>query len=330
MSWKGRSALVTGAGGFIGSHLVEALQLEGVRVRALVHYNAQGSIGNLRYLPPGVRQGVEIVAGDIRDPFAVRAQMGGMDSVFHLAALIGIPYSYVAPASYVETNISGTLNVLEAARAEGCERIVVTSTSETYGTAQYTPIDESHPLVGQSPYSASKIGADQLAISYHRAFELPVRIVRPFNTFGPRQSERAIIPTIVSQALHGHGVIHLGSLDPKRDLTFVQDTVAGFLLVGERPEAVGTVTNLGMGEARSVREMVEAVGKALGRTLNVQLDAKRVRPEQSEVQLLCADSRKARSLGWSPRVTFEDGIAQVVDFLRENRTQDSVVGQYRI
>jgi len=253
-----------------------------------------------------------------------------MDSVFHLAALIGIPYSYVAPASYVATNINGTLNILEAARAEGCERIVITSTSETYGTAQYTPIDERHPLVGQSPYSASKIGADQLGISYHRAFELPLRIVRPFNTFGPRQSERAIIPTIISQALHGNGIVHLGSLDPKRDLTFVRDTIGGFLLLGEHPEAVGTVTNLGMGEARSVREMVEAVGKALGRTLDVRLDTKRVRPEQSEVQLLCADARKARSLGWSPSVTFEDGIAEVVSFLRESRAQDSVAGQYRI
>ena len=330
MTWKGRSVLVTGAGGFIGSHLVEALWMEGARVRALVHYNAQGSTGNLRYLAREAVQGVEIVAGDIRDPFAVRAQMRGMDSVFHLAALIGIPYSYVAPASYVETNISGTLNVLEAARVEGCDRIVVTSTSETYGTAQYTPIDEAHPLVGQSPYSASKIGADQLAISYHRAFELPVRIVRPFNTFGPRQSERAIIPTIISQALHGDGVVHLGSLDPKRDLTFVRDTVSGFLLLGETPEAVGRATNLGMGEARSVREVVDAVGTALGRTLDVRLEPMRVRPAQSEVQLLCADASKARSLGWSPRVSFEEGIAEVVHFLREHRTPDASVGQYRI
>src|SRR6184192_3899065 len=283
MTWDGRVVVVTGAGGFIGSHLVECLAARGARVRALVHYNSQGSIGALRHVEPRALGTIDIVPGDVQDPHAMRSLVRGAHAVFHLAALIGIPYSYVAPASYVATNIGGTLNVLEGARAEGLARVIVTSTSETYGTAQYTPIDERHPLVAQSPYAATKIGADYLALSYHRSFDLPVTVVRPFNTFGPRQSARAVIPTIVAQALRDSGEVRLGSLAPRRDLCYVEDTARGFLVLAERPEAIGNVTNLGTGASRSVGEMVEAVGRIVGRRLPIVEDAARVRPERSEV-----------------------------------------------
>jgi nucleoside-diphosphate-sugar epimerase len=250
--------------------------------------------------------------------------------VFHLAALIGIPYSYVAPASYVETNVGGTLNLLEAARAEGVERLVVTSTSETYGTAQYTPIDEVHPAVAQSPYAATKVGADQLALSYFRSFDTPVSVLRPFNTFGPRQSERAIIPTIVSQALRNTDALRLGSLEPRRDLLYVTDTVNGFLLLAERPESIGRAVNLGTGTSYSVREIVELVGRAVGRELRAVQDAARVRPERSEVMELRADASVARSLGWKPQVSLEDGVRRVVDFIRSNPSDAGPPGGYRL
>jgi NAD dependent epimerase/dehydratase len=316
MTWKGRTVLVTGAGGFIGSHLVEALAADGGRVRALVHYNAQGSIGNLRYVDAGLLSRVEIVAGDVVDPYAVQGYVEGVEVVFHLAALIGIPYSYVAPASYVATNVMGTVNILEAARRHESRRVIITSTSETYGTAQYTPIDEGHPTVAQSPYAATKAAADQIALSYWRSFGVPVSVVRPFNTFGPRQSERAIIPTIVSQALYRNGSLTLGSLRPRRDLTFVGDTVQGFLIVGEHPKAVGRVVNLGTGRSHSVREMVDTVGSVLGHQLSVVEDPKRVRPERSEVLELCAEAGFARSLGWAPHRTLHEGIEAVVEFIR--------------
>jgi len=311
-----RIVVVTGAGGFIGSHLVEALVAEGSRVRALVHYNAEGSIGSLRHVDRRTLEAIEIVASDVRDPYAMRSLVRGAQTVFHLAALIGIPYSYVAPASYVETNIGGTLNLLEATRAEGVERLVVTSTSETYGTAQYTPIDEVHPAVAQSPYGASKVGADQLALSYHRSFDTPVSVVRPFTTFGPRQSERAIIPTIVVQALGNVDPLRLGSLEPRRDLLYVTDTVRGFLALAERPEAIGRAVNLGTGISHSVRELVEAVGRVLGRELHVVQDTARVRPKRSEVMELRADASVARSLGWMPKLSLEDGLRHVVDFIQ--------------
>ena len=316
MSSNARVVVVTGAGGFIGSHLVEALVAEGSRVRALVHYNAEGSIGSLRHVDRRTLDAIEIVAADVRDPYAMRSLVRGAQTVFHLAALIGIPYSYVAPASYVETNIGGTLNLLEATRAEGVERLVVTSTSETYGSAQYTPIDEVHPAVAQSPYAATKVGADQLALSYHRSFETPVCVVRPFNTFGPRQSERAIIPTIVMQALRNVDPLRLGSLEPRRDLLYVTDTVRGFLVLAERPEAIGRAVNLGTGTSHSVGELVEVVGRVLGRELRVIQDTVRVRPERSEVMELRADARVARSLGWTSGVSLENGVRQVVDFIR--------------
>jgi NAD dependent epimerase/dehydratase len=316
MSWKGRVVVVTGAGGFIGSHLVEALVSEGARVRALVHYNAQGSIGCLRQVDRGTLDAVEIVWGDVCDPHAMRSLVRGAQNVFHLAALIGIPYSYVAPASYVATNVGGTLNLLEAVRSEGVERLVVTSTSETYGTAQYTPIDEAHPTVAQSPYAATKVAADQLSLSYHRSFGTPVAVARPFNTFGPRQSERAIIPTIVAQGLRASGSLRLGSLEPRRDLTYVTDTVKGVLLLGEHPKALGRVVNLGTGVSHAVREMVDVVGRVLGSELRAVQDPARVRPERSEVMELCADARVARSLGWKPEVSLEDGVRHVVDYMR--------------
>jgi NAD dependent epimerase/dehydratase len=316
MSWEGRVVVVTGAGGFIGSHLVEALVSQGARVRALVHYNAQGSIGCLRQVDRKVLDAVEPVWGDVCDPYAMRSLVRGAHTVFHLAALIGIPYSYIAPASYVATNVGGTLNLLEAVRSEGVQRLVVTSTSETYGTAQYTPIDEAHPTVAQSPYAATKVAADQLALSYHRSFGTPVSVVRPFNTFGPRQSERAIIPAIVAQGLRRDSPVRLGSLEPRRDLTYVADTVQGVLVVGEHPQALGRVVNLGTGVSHAVREMVDVVGRVLGFEARVVQDPARVRPERSEVMELCADARVARSLGWKPEVSLEDGVRRVVEFMR--------------
>jgi NAD dependent epimerase/dehydratase len=317
MTWKSKNVLVTGAGGFIGSHLTEKLASEGASVRALVHYNALGSIGNLRFLEPSLLRSVEVVAGDICDPHAVRSYVRGMEVVFHLAALIGIPYSYTAPASYVSANIIGTTNILEATRSETIQRVIVTSTSETYGTAQYKPMDEKHPAVAQSPYAATKIAADQIALSYWRSFGLPVAVVRPFNTFGPRQSERAIIPTIVSQALFNHGVVRLGSLLPRRDLTYVADTVDGFLVIADRLQAVGSAVNLGTGLSRSVREMVEVVGNVLGLPLDIVEDHDRIRPERSEVLDLCADASLARGMGWNPRFTLAAGVEAVVQFLKE-------------
>jgi NAD dependent epimerase/dehydratase len=316
MNWTGKRVLVTGAGGFIGSHLVEELVRRGGRVRALVHYNALGSIANLQFVPREIIERIEVVAGDVCDAHAVRAYAEDVSVIFHLAALIGIPYSYVAPSSYVGTNIGGTLNVLEAARSAKCERVVITSTSETYGTAQYTPIDEKHPAVGQSPYAATKIGADQLALSYYRSFGLPITIVRPFNTFGPRQSERAIIPTIVGQALFNGGAVRLGSLEPRRDLTFVSDTARGFVCLAESEEAIGRAVNLGTGRSHSVRELVEMIGRELDLKVQVSLDPQRIRPDRSEVHELCADPTLAHSLGWSAQVPLEVGLAAVRDFMR--------------
>ena len=253
MDLTNQTVLVTGAGGFIGSHLVEALVAKGCRVRAMTKYNSRNDWGNLEQLPPDVQQQIEIISGDIADPFFVRKAVSGCQAVFHLAALIGIPYSYIAPQHYVQVNVQGTLNVLEACRAEGVQKLVHTSTSETYGTARYTPIDEAHPMQGQSPYSASKIGADKMAESYYLSFDLPVATIRPFNTFGPRQSARAIIPTIISQALNYRNTrepIRLGSLSPVRDFTFVKDTAQGFIRVAECDNSVGEVINVAPGRPR--------------------------------------------------------------------------------
>lgn len=312
----GRKVLVTGAGGFIGSHLVEELVSSGAQVRAFVHYNSNSHWFNLERLPKDVLAGVEVVAGDIADPHFVDTAVAGCEDIYHLAALIGIPYSYVAPAAYVTTNVVGTLNVLQACRRHNVRRMIHTSTSETYGTAQYVPIDEKHPLVGQSPYSATKIGADKLVESYWRSFGLPACIVRPFNTYGPRQSARAIIPTIIVQALT-RDRLKLGNLDPVRDLTFVEDTARGFIAAAASDKTVGEVVNLGVGEGASVGELVEMVRKLVGKPLPVEQEQQRVRPEKSEVMRLISNNGKMRELtGWAPQVKLEAGLQKTLEFVR--------------
>ncbi len=311
-----KSVLVTGASGFIGSHLVEMLVHEGHRVRAYVHYNSQGKWHHLEHLPAEIRDELEIVPGDIADGGSVAKAVAGSEWVFHLAALIGIPYSYLAPSSYVQTNIIGTLNVLEACRTHGVARMLHTSTSETYGSAQYVPIDEKHPLVGQSPYSATKIAADKLAESYWLSFETATTTVRPFNTYGPRQSQRAIIPTIMTQALSG-GPLKLGNLDPVRDLTFVTDTAAGFLAAAKSDRTVGRTLNLGVGSGVSIRELIEKIGRLVGRELEVEQQDERIRPEGSEVQRLISDNRLAMELmDWKPRVDLDEGLAATLEHIQ--------------
>jgi NAD dependent epimerase/dehydratase len=318
MNWKGKQVLVTGGGGFIGSHLVERLVSLDAQVRALVRYNSRNDWGLLELVPKETKEKIEVVMGDLTDPFSTSKAVQGCAMVFHLAALIAIPYSYVAPAHYVQVNCGGTLNILEAARQHGVECLVHTSTSETYGTAQYTPIDESHPLKGQSPYSASKIGADKLAESYYLSFGLPVATVRPFNTYGPRQSARAIIPTIISQALTGDA-IHLGSLEPRRDLTYVGDTVEGFLKAASTPQARGEVTNLGTGQSVSIGELAQMILKIIGGNKEIVTDQERLRPENSEVWNLLSDNRRAQKiLGWTPQMSLEAGLQKTVDYMKEN------------
>lgn len=312
--------LVTGAGGFIGSHLVEMLVTKGYDVRAFTHYNSATHNFNLEEVGDDVAEAIEIFSGDIADGFAVDRAVQDCEIVFHLAALIGIPYSYVAPAAYVSTNVSGTLNVLEACRRHSVGRVIHISSSEVYGTAQYVPIDEKHPLVGQSPYSATKIAADQLVDSYWRSFEIPVVTVRPFNTFGPRQSARAIIPTVVSQALT-QDVVRLGNLDPVRELNFVLDTAAGMVAAAEAEASnvLGEVINLGCGEGRSVRQIVESVGKLLGQELVIESESARKRPAKSEVMRLESNPEKAESLmGWKSGYTFDDGLQKTVEYIRDN------------
>ncbi len=319
--WLDRIVLVTGAGGFIGSHLVERLVRDGCRVRAFVHYNSAGNRHNLELLEPGARDAIEIVAGDIADPFSVDRAVADCEIVYHLASLIAIPYSYIAPAAYVATNVTGTLNVLQACRRHETPRMVHTSTSETYGTAQYVPIDEKHPLVGQSPYSASKISADKLAESFFRSYEMPVVTVRPFNTYGPRQSARAVIPTIISQALT-RDKIQLGSLTPVRDFTYASDTAAGFVAAAKSDQAIGEVINLGTGEGITIGELVERIMRIVGRDLPVITDDQRIRPAGSEVMRLLSNNTKARELtGWTPRVGFDEGLKQVVEYIRQHPEQ---------
>ncbi|HXJ79675.1 MAG TPA: GDP-mannose 4,6-dehydratase [Candidatus Methylomirabilis sp.] len=313
---------VTGAGGFIGSHLVQSLLHRGHAVCALVRYNSQGGWGHLD--GAGVRgaDGLVVRPGDVRDPDLVRALVEGCDVVLHLAALVGIPYSYQAPASYVAVNIGGTLNVLEACRQAGTRRVVVTSTSEVYGTAQYTPIDEAHPLQGQSPYSASKIAADKLAESYVCSYGLPVVVVRPFNTYGPRQSARAVIPTVLTQALRGASEVELGNLGPRRDLTFVEDIVEAFMLAMEKPDIDGETIHFGQGTALTVRELAEACLLAVGSAARLVTTPERVRPERSEVGLLVCDASKAhRLLKWKPRVSLEDGLRRTAEYVRTHLAQ---------
>jgi dTDP-glucose 4,6-dehydratase len=318
MEWQDRSVLVTGAGGFIGSHLVEELVKRNARVRAFVRYNSRGTRGFLDDLPPQTQERIEVVAGDLRDANAVAGAAREVSVIFHLGALIAIPYSYLHPREVVETNVLGTLNVLAAAREHGVERVVHTSTSEVYGTAQYVPIDEKHPLVGQSPYSASKIAADQLAESFHRSYSLPVLTVRPFNTYGPRQSARAVIPAIISQAITAERIF-LGATHPTRDLLFVKDTVRGFVELAGCDAAVGQVVNLGSGREVSVRDLCEKIVALVGRPVEIVFDATRLRPERSEVERLLADNRRATELaGWEPQVSLEEGLRATIDWISDH------------
>ncbi len=318
MDWRGKRVLVTGAGGFIGSHLAQRLVELGARVRALVRYNSRNDWGLLELVPPAVRRELEVVPGDVTDPFSTARALRGCQVVFHLAALIAIPYSYLAPSQFVAVNCTGTLNLLEAARMQGVERVVHTSTSETYGTAQYTPMDEAHPLKGQSPYAASKIGADKLAESYHLSFGVPVATIRPFNTYGPRQSARAIIPTIISQALGGP-TIRLGSLTPVRDFTYVSDTVEGFLRVAANPQAVGRVINIGAGQPMTIGALAAKIAELTGGGKQLVTEDRRVRPAASEVLELVCDRRLAGELlGWEPRVGMEEGLSKTIGFIREH------------
>ncbi len=310
--------LVTGAGGFIASHLVEALARQGARVRAFVRYNSRRDPGLLRLLPAELLPQVELFPGDLRDLPAVQAAMQGVSLVFHLGALISIPYSYRQPAEVVETNIIGTLNVLLAAKTAGILRLIHTSTSEVYGTARQVPIDENHPLQGQSPYSASKIGADKLAESFFCTYDLPVVTLRPFNTYGPRQSARAVIPTIITQALT-QPVIRLGSLETRRDFTFIHDTVRGFLLAAQAPGIEGQTFNLGAGSEIQIGELARQVIRLAGRPVEIELDEDRLRPVKSEVQRLLSDNRLARQrLGWEPQVSLEQGLVETIAWIREH------------
>lgn len=318
MNWNNRRVLVTGAGGFIASHLVERLVAEGARVRAFVRYNSRNDPGMLKLIPPDVFSQVEIMQGDLRDNEAVRKAVNGIDTVFHLGALIAIPYSYVNPREVVDVNVMGTLNVLMAARDSGTRRVVHTSTSEVYGTAQYVPIDEKHPLQGQSPYSASKIGADRLAESFYRSFEVPVVTLRPFNTFGPRQSARAVIPTIITQALTREEV-KLGSLEPSRDFTFVADTVEGFLRVASADNVLGEEINLGNDNTIRIGDLAEKIFSIIGKTPSLVADPQRVRPGKSEVMKLWASNRKAKEMiGWEPRVSLDEGLRRTVEWIRDH------------
>lgn len=316
MNWSGKRVLVTGAGGFIASHLTEMLVETGADVTALVHYNALGNWGWLDQSP--VRNDIKVIGSDITDRDSVKYAMQGCEIVFHLAALIAIPYSYRAPQSYVQTNIIGTLNVLQAARELGIERLVHTSTSEVYGTAQYVPIDEKHPLQGQSPYSASKIGADKLAESFHLSFGVPVVTVRPFNTFGPRQSNRAVIPAIITQCLT-KDTIYLGNLNPTRDLNYVANTVQGFLLAASTSEAIGKTINIGSGREITIGKLAELIAKMMDRDIVIQTDPERLRPDKSEVDRLLADSTLARELlGWKPTYSLEQGLQKTIEWMQKN------------
>jgi NAD dependent epimerase/dehydratase len=322
-SLSGRPVAVTGAGGFIGGHLVEMLVAQGASVTALVRYNSRNERGTLDWIAPDVAAEVKTVAGELRDIESVSRAVAGAEVVLHLGAQIAIPYSYVNPRDFFEVNVLGTLNVAQACLAAGVQRIVHTSTSEVYGSAQQVPITESHPLEPQSPYAASKLAADKLMDAWHRSFELPVVVLRPFNTYGPRQSARAIIPTIISQALAGD-TLRLGSLHPRRDLTFVRDTAAGMLAAASAPDAVGQTIQLGTGHAVSVGEIVTLVGELMDKELEPVLDEARVRPAQSEVQLLLSEPARARSvLGWEPQVRLRDGLEQTIKWIALN------VGRYR-
>ncbi|MCJ7507927.1 MAG: SDR family NAD(P)-dependent oxidoreductase [candidate division Zixibacteria bacterium] len=320
---KNQKVLVTGAGGFVGSYLVEDLVKDGAEVRAFVHYNSRNDWGMLEQLDKRILREIEVVAGDMRDADTVRKIVNGCEVVYHLAALIGIPYSYHSPQDVVDTNIGGTLNILLAALNSNVEKVVHTSTSEVYGTAKYVPMDEEHPLNPQSPYAASKVGADQLALSFHRSFGLPVGIIRPFNIYGPRQSARAVIPTIIAQALGGSS-IHIGSSYPTRDLTFVKDSVLGFISFAKSKKTVGEVVNLGSGYEISIEKIIDIIEKITNKKLKVVIDKKRIRPKKSEVDRLFSNSKKAERLfNWKPKTRLEDGLRKTILWMEKN------IGRYK-
>jgi NAD dependent epimerase/dehydratase len=318
MKWKDKQVLVTGAGGFIGSHLVDDLLCKGADVTAFVHYNSRNDWGMLEGRYNQNTQNLHVIAGDITDSFFVKKAVSENNVVFHLAALIGIPYSYTSPESYINTNVKGTLNIMQACVESGIERVIHTSTSEVYGTAQYTPIDERHPLQGQSPYSASKIGADKIAESFYCSFELPVTTIRPFNTFGPRQSTRAVIPTIITQALTSDK-IKLGSLTPVRDLSYVLDTVRGFIKLAESEKTVGMSVNIGSGRGVTIGDLANLIIDRINPNVRIICEQERVRPEKSEVMQLLCDNLLANDLaGWKPEYSLEDGLSLTIDWMKEH------------
>ena len=316
MKWNDKEVLVTGAGGFIGSHLVDDLLSRGANVTAFVHYNARNDWGMLEGRYNDKTPNLNVIAGDVTDSLFVKKAVSEKEYVFHLAALIGIPYSYTAPESYVNTNVKGTLNVMQACLESGVDRVVHTSTSEVYGTAQYTPIDEKHPLQGQSPYSASKIGADKIAESFYYSFDVPVTIMRPFNTYGPRQSTRAVIPTIITQALTSNE-IKLGSLTPVRDLTYVTDTVQGFIKMAESKKTAGKTINTGSGRGITIGDLADIIIKLINPNISIVCEKVRVRPEKSEVMELLCDNRLALEIaGWQPEYTLEQGLTQTIEWMK--------------
>ena len=321
MNLTGKKILVTGADGFIGSHLTEKLMRLGFDVRAFVFYNSFGHWGWLDESPADIKRSLDVFAGDIRDPYGVRSAMKGCDVVLHLAALIGIPYSYYSPDSYVDTNIRGTLNLLQAARDLEVEKFIQTSTSEVYGTARFVPITEEHPLQGQSPYSATKIGADQIAFSFYNSFDMPVSIVRPFNTYGPRQSARAIIPTVITQIANGHKSIKLGSLSPTRDFNYVDDTVNAFIAAAESDKSTGEVINIGSNFEISIGDTVSLISELMQSDVKIETEDARTRPENSEVERLLADNSKAKTLlGWEPQHPgiegLRDGLTNTIEWFK--------------
>lgn len=318
MSLEGKKVLVTGAGGFIGSHLCERLVLMGCQVTSFVHYNSRNDWGLLEHLPSEIKKNIEVISGDIQDQFFTEKAVCGKEIVFHLAALIPIPYSYKAPLSYIRTNVEGTLNIMEASLKHNVKKIVHTSTSEVYGTAQYVPIDEKHPLQGQSPYSASKIGADKIAESFYLSFNLPISTIRPFNVYGPRQSARAVIPAIISQILNGKKII-LGSLEPTRDFTFIDDTVEGFIKIVKNQNCIGEVINIGSNEEISIGDLANKIISIIGSQVKIESEDKRKRPPKSEVERLICDNKKSKELlGWVPRINLEEGLEKTIEWIEKS------------